>query len=231
MVSGRQLVSKVVTKSPVAPFRRFRAANRPVERDDMVRIGTEYGGWAVPNSLIEKSWTVYCAGVGLDATFDLGLIERYGCVVHAFDPTPSTIEYVKSLSVDPSSFILHPYALWSADGDLHLFSPDYSDTNFSAINLHGTSTGFTAPCRSLTSLMQEFGHDRIDLLKLDIEGAEYAVLEAVLDGSVRPTVLCVEFHKTGWRIARMVQTVKKLQKLGYSSAWVEGYNVTFVSGG
>jgi Methyltransferase FkbM domain len=78
--------------------------------------------------------------------------------------------------------------------------------------------------------MRELGHDRIDLLKLDIEGAEFAVLDAVIDGSVRPTVLCVEFHKSGWRIGQMVQTVKKLHRLGYSSAWVEGYNVTFVSG-
>jgi hypothetical protein len=92
MVNGRELVRGVVLRSPLAPFRRFRAANRPVKRADMVRIGTEYGGWAVPDSLIDESWTVYCGGVGLDATFDLGFIERYGCAVHAFDPTPSTIE-------------------------------------------------------------------------------------------------------------------------------------------
>jgi FkbM family methyltransferase len=230
MVSGREAVRSFVLRSPAAPFRRFRAANRPVERADMVRIGTEYGGWAVPGSLIEASWTVYCGGVGLDATFDLGLTERYGCAVHAFDPTPSTIEYVKSLNADPSTFIFHQCALWSEDGELHLFSPDYSDSNFSATNLHGTSTGFTAQSRSLQSLMRELGHDRIDLLKLDIEGAEFAVLDAVIDGWVRPTVLCVEFHKAGWRIGQMVQTVKKLHRLGYSSAWVEGYNVTFVSG-
>ena len=196
----------------------------------MVRIGTDYGGWAVPDSLIEESWTVYLGGVGLDATFDLGLIERYGCVVYAFDPTPSTIDYVKALNAAPSKFRFYPWALWFEDGELHLFSPDYSDSNFSAINLHSTETGFTVPCRSVPSLIDELGPEPMDLLNLDIEGAEYAVLDAVIDGTVTPTVLCVEFHSPGRRIRRMVQTVKKLRARGYKAVWVEEFNVTFVSG-
>ena len=39
--------------------------------------------------------------------------------------------------------------------------------------------------------MRELGHDHIDLLKLDIEGAEFAVLEKMTAESVRPKIICV----------------------------------------
>ena len=82
--------------------------------------------------------------------------------------------------------------------------------------------------------MRELGHEHIDFLKLDIEGAEYEVLQSVLAGTVAPYVLCVEFHKTnGIRsvldgIRPMVETVRKLNRRGYTPVWVDGYDVTFV---
>lgn len=41
--------------------------------------------------------------------------------------------------------------------------------------------------------MKEFGHTKIDLLKLDIEGAEIVVLNHMLDQKIYPTYLCIEF--------------------------------------
>ena len=78
-----------------------RSARRVVLRTNSVqpelelqRIGSEYGGWIVPTALLREDWICYCGGVGEDITFDLGLIERYGCTVHAFDPTPRAISFV-----------------------------------------------------------------------------------------------------------------------------------------
>lgn len=216
-------------RTPLAPYRRFRAASRVVLRADMVRIGTDYGGWTVPDSLIGDSWTVYSAGVGNDASFDLGLIERYGCTVHAFDPTPSSIRYVQALAVDPTRFRFYPWGLWSEDRKIPLYAAKFGDSNLSAINLHGTATSFAAPCRSLQSIKHQLGHDHIDFLKLDIEGAEYEVLRSIIAGDDEPKVLCVEFHKPGWRIQRMVESLKKLRRRGYRVVWVDGYDVTLVS--
>ena len=43
--------------------------------------------------------------------------------------------------------------------------------------------------------MAELQHDRIDLLKLDVEGAEYEVLKPLFRGDLKVRVLCVDFHK------------------------------------
>jgi hypothetical protein len=42
--------------------------------------------------------------------------------------------------------------------------------------------------------MSELGHRSIDILKMDIEGAEYQVLEDVLTSEIRPHQILVEFH-------------------------------------
>jgi FkbM family methyltransferase len=196
----------------------------------MVRIGSDYGGWTLPEDLIEESWICYCGGVGTDVTFDLGLIERYGCTIHAFDPTPSSVRYVRETVSDEHRFRFYPWGLWSADCEMRFYAPSFGESNFSVSNLQHTKGYFEAHCRSLQSIMRELGHDHVDLLKLDIEGAEYEVLRSVLDGNPAPVVICVEFHKTrGFRIGRMAGAVRALRSRGYVPVHVSGYDVTFAS--
>lgn len=43
--------------------------------------------------------------------------------------------------------------------------------------------------------MQNFNHSRLDLLKIDIEGAEYTVLNQILNENIQINLLCVEFDQ------------------------------------
>ena len=87
-------------------------------------------------------------------------------------------------------------ALWSSDGSSSSTARRTSTATIASANLqHGTST-LEVGGRSLTSLMEENGHHRIDLLKMDVEGAEYDVLESVDVAALGVAVLCVEFHAT-----------------------------------
>lgn len=223
----RATLERFALKTPLAPFRRFRRALRVRPRGDLVRLGSDYGGWTVPGDLVEPSWVCYSGGVGDDITFDLEFVERFGCEIDAFDPTPSSIEYVRIASAGEQRFHFHAWGVWSEDATVRFYAPDYSDTNFSAVNLHSTEDYFAAPCRSLPSIMRELGHDRIDLLKLDIEGAEYGVLAALIESDIRPTVLCVEFHKTSG-IRPMLRAARRMRAIGYDAVAVDGYDVTFV---
>jgi hypothetical protein len=42
--------------------------------------------------------------------------------------------------------------------------------------------------------MSKLNHDHIDLLKMDIEGAEYAVLADILNSGIKIKQLLIEFH-------------------------------------
>jgi hypothetical protein len=62
-------------------------------------------------------------GVGEDIRFDLALIARYGCTVHAMDPVPRAAEYAHSAAAGEPRFIFHQLALWSRDETLTFHPP------------------------------------------------------------------------------------------------------------
>lgn len=197
-------------------------------RSDLVRLGSQYGGWIVPAAAVQEDSICYCAGVGEDVSFDLALMERFGCEVHAFDPTPRAIEFVGRNAADVRGFHFHPVGIWERDEQLRFYAPSNPDhVSHSVMNLQQTDSFFEAPCRSLPSLMKELGHARIDLLKLDIEGAEQRVLAAMLKEGVTARVLCVEFDEAtlAWtpeRKQRIATTAESLASQGYVLVAQEG---------
>jgi hypothetical protein len=74
--------------------------------------------------------------------------------------------------------------------------------------------------------MLELGHTRLDLLKLDIEGAESEVIDDLLVRGPLPKILCVEFDRPE-PIRRMRTRLQRLSDAGYLVRAVEGLNVTF----
>lgn len=190
---------------------------------ELERHGTAYGGWIIPAASLDTESVVYSGGIGEDASFDLAVIEQYGCKVWAFDPTPRAAEYAATL--DEPRFVFVPVGLWSEDSVQQFHAPPQVGwVSHSIANLHDTLPSFSAECRTLESLMGELGHDHIDLLKLDIEGAEYPVLRQLLAGGVRPRTVCVELHAAGG--LNRGRLLLALRRAGYIAVAAEGWNVT-----
>lgn len=166
------------------------------KRSDARRLGSDYGGWTVPLDLLDQSSICYLAGTGLDVSFDLELIDLLGCRVYAFDPTPGAVDYVRKTVPADAPYSFEPIGLWSENATKQFYAPrDSSAISHSIVNLQGTEDYFEAPCETVPTVMQRYGHQHIDLLKLDIEGAEYDVLDQMLRANVYPAVLCVEFDQ------------------------------------
>jgi FkbM family methyltransferase len=159
----------------------------------LVHIGTVYGGWVVPEGVIEPDWVCYCAGAGDDITFELGLIERYGCTVVAFDPAPESAEHVRHAAAGVDRLTFLPVGIGPYDGNADMYVAENPDhMALSAANIQATDSTVNVPVRSLPSVMRQLGHDRVDLLKLDLEGWEYEVLPALDLGRMGVRVLAVE---------------------------------------
>lgn len=199
------------------------------------RIGSEYGGWLVPVNRIPQNAVCYLVGVGEDITFDLGLIARFGCEVFAFDPTPRAKRHVESHAKDTPAFHFYNYGLWIKDEVIRFYAhANPASTSFSITNLHQTADFFEAPCRRISSIMRELGHQKLDVLKLDVEGAEYEVLNSILEDRIEAGILFVEydeFHSKryeGYR-ERIRASVRQLQSHGYQLVAVKPKcNYTFV---
>lgn len=231
---GALLRRAVVAVRQRVRARAFAARTKLTPREDLVRMGTAYGGWAVPGSLLDSRSACYLAGIGKDITFDLGLIARFGCTVHALDPVPAAIEYAREAAAAEPRFVLHPCGLWSQDGTISFYShrePGF--VSHSATDMHETGASFQAPVRSVESLMREQGHQRVDLLKLSVEGSEYEIIDHVLEASLDVRALCVEFAQPA--PSRPVRRVlARLRRAGYQPVAASfqpfGWKLTLVRG-
>jgi FkbM family methyltransferase len=165
--------------------------------------------------------------VGEDITFDLALHER-GCTVVAIDPVPRAAAHVAAHGPRDDRFLFIPAGLAARDGVVSFYAPqDPAHVSYSMTNLQRTGTAEELPVKSLRSIMADTSHERIDILKMDIEGAEYDVLNQIIDGGPLPPVLCVEFDQPA-PLTKTLWTVIRLRRRGYLVAKVERFNVTFL---
>lgn len=219
------------------------------------RLGSRYGGWGIPVGSINASSICYLVGVGEDVTFDLSLIEKYNCHVHLFDPTPRSIKHIANLRaafkrgetidakpkgtypiVPAIEQLLHfyPLGIWNEDTTVKFFAPKIkSHVSHSILNLRETKQYFLGECQKLSTVMHRLGHAHIDLLKLDIEGAEYNVLQDIVDEDLDVRIICVEFDEVVSGKPRATKranaTIQQLKSKGYKVYMLQGYaEVLFV---
>ena len=65
--------------------------------------------------------------------------------------------------------------------------------------------------------MAELGHDKLDILKMDIEGAEYDVIDSLVVSGIRPRQMLVEFNHRfgGVGIGKSKNAIETLRQNGY----------------
>lgn len=180
------------------------------------RHGTVYGGWNImPNSLNSDS-IIYSFGIGEDISFDISIIRKYGCKVYGFDPTLRVVEWIKKQDLY-DKFLFYPIALSEKDGLMTFYSPK-DELNVSHTIIKNTdSKAVEVECKCIESISNMLNHTNIDLLKMDIEGFEYSVLENMLSSKIRPKQLLIEFHHFYPEIGniRTENIIKLLEKNSY----------------
>ena len=83
---------------------------------------------------------------------------------------------------------------------------------------------------SIKNIMKTYNHNKIDLLKLDIEGSEIDVLNQMLDDEIYPIYLCIEFDlllkkKDSNQLTHKL--VQRLQNNNYKILENKNLNITF----
>jgi len=156
--------------------------------------------------------------MGTDSTFDLSMIQTLGVAIHAFDPTPGSIDYLRTTPL-PDGYHWHQIGLAGHDGRARFFPPA-NPAHISHTLLAPTQAqrrAIEVEVRRLSTVMRDLGHQFIDVLKMDIEGAEYDVLDEILDRRLPVRQILVEFHHrfTGIGADRTRRAVERLNTAGY----------------
>lgn len=225
----------------------------------MEKLGTEYGGWYVPlNMSLNSNSIVYSGGVGEDISFDIKLQSKYNCNIYLIDPTYKAIkhydemkkyyidvnsqcitgniqnDYLNCIKYDKPNFDKIYYlniGLWNKDETLKFFkqtNPEYVSQSL-VENMFGNEYDLINT-KTIKQLMEQNGHDHIDLLKLDIEGAEIKVINNMLDENIYPKYVLIEFDLFLKRKDNDNSTHRVIQRLldnNYSILKDDNCNITF----
>ena len=225
----------------------------------MKRYGTAYGGWNLPEAIaLDKDSIVYSGGVGEDISFDILIHDKFKSKLFLIDPTKRSFthfeeiqEYFKTKHPVFSGNIQKDYlqtianchpnfqkfvyvhkGLWSEQGVRNLYHPTNAKyVSHTLINHMYSDTYDIVEVDSIQNIMRLFGHSKIDLLKLDIEGSEIVVLTQMLKDAIFPNYILVEFdlklkgHDLTKETERIIQT---LQTNGYTMMDNSNWNCLFV---
>jgi FkbM family methyltransferase len=186
-----------------------------VEMPGLVDLGTTYGGWIVPAEAVEPSWVCYSVGIGGDISFDLELIRRFSATVRSFDPVAGYVHDAITQASGEAGFSAHQAAIATADGPIRMqVTHDPQSRSVSSAGLYDSHEFVEVPGRTLASLMEELGDDRIDLLKLDVEGSEYELLPTLDLPALGVKVFATQLHHTG-TVRDAHSLIARLRNLGY----------------
>lgn len=204
-------------------------------RHTLVSMGnpTTGCGWTFHPGGLGPASVVYSGGVGNDISFEHALVERFGCQVVLFDPSPTGTATMAKPENQLPQFRYFPVGLAGREGHLTL-APPLNPEEGSWFMHGGSARTIQVPCTDLGSLMHRSGHTHVDLLKLDIEGTEYEVLDDLLKSRIPVRQICVEFHHgmlPGIRRSQSIRAMLRLLARGYQLLSQDGNNHTFLRRG
>ena len=204
-------------------FYRLLARRPGLELEAFGDVSRNYAWTVCPENLEEKS-AVISAGAGHDISFELALIRRFGCRVILLDPSPTGMATMALPENQHPNLLFVPAALVGCDRKITLHPPANPEEG-SYSSVVGTKTGPTVDGLSLRTLMKKHGIGQIDLLKIDIEGAEYEVMDSVLRHKLPIPQICVEYHNKVLPGIRTSSTARSLLQF-----WVGGWRILHKSG-
>lgn len=166
-------------------------------------------------SLITSGGLVIDAGAHR-CEFANAMAEKYGVSVISLEPNDA----ISPSYIHPRVTLMRA-ALAGQDGEA-IFAVDDNPEASRIIHSKGSEpvAGHSVQTRSLASLLDEFDATRVELLKLDVEGAEYeALLGAPQELLARFKQISVEFHPFNARrpadLARIRAVIGRMRELGF----------------
>jgi FkbM family methyltransferase len=174
---GRALYEQHYYRMPLYDFMAASARNPdllvdvPIDEDSVVLdVGAFRGEWS------ERVW------------------QRNRPTIHAFEPSPGAHQRAADAFAGNAKVHVHPFGLGGADSVLPLTLDGPGSSVFGGGSAFGR---VEVQIRDVIGVLDELGIDAIDLLKINIEGGEYDLLDRLDEAGWLPRIrlLLIQFHE------------------------------------
>ena len=146
------------------------------------------------------------------------MLDRYGCRVWAFEPDPTSFPHLVERVGHRPGVTCCEYGLGGSDATAELTLAAFGSSIYGAEGAFGMRT---VRIRDVAAVLAELGVDRIDLLKVNIEGGEYDLLDRVIACGALPRVrqLVVQFHEWHPGAYRRRRAIRRALAGSHRAVW------------
>lgn len=175
-------------------------------------------------------------GCGYMAELSQYLIQKYKLTAYAVDPTEKHASDIRELVIQYSPHLIHlPYAITSSNEEIVFFETlDHESGSLYEDHCHIVKDNirkYKVQGRNLSTLLKELGLTKVDLLKLDLEGAEYELIaNLTAEDIIAVDQLFIEFHHHAFKRIHRKDTRKAvsiIKSLGFKAFTLDSHNYLF----
>ena len=229
-------MKKIVKRTMKQIQRKCRRIKLKLEGNEYKKwFGSDYGGFFVREKILKnrEHVIVYSCGVGTDISFDVAIMKKYKqSKIFAFDPTPISIKWIEKQQL-PDNFYFFPVGISDKNGLEKMYFPKNYGVSYGVFSWDSTNQDeILVEMQTIEKIAEELGHTFIDILKMDIEGSEFVVLNSLDFKKVQFGQILVEFHERFLENGNNVleKTIAFLEENGYECFAVsDDFEYSFVN--
>lgn len=189
---------------------------KPNKNSKLVRLGRNHdGGYVVDSSIIENCNILITFGLGPDWSFELDYIKKNDDVkIYMYDYSVSSLPYIKDLIKYFRRFITFRTKYKSVSDRMGYLKNYLSFFKIKNVNFFKEKITFPVKEKidaDIDKVFSRIPHNEKVVLKSDIEGSEYEVIDQIVSYSDRIEMLIFEFHWLDKNEEIFLESVKKLQ--------------------
>ncbi len=204
-------------------------------KKDFKAYGRNHGKYFLPKlkNCKNDKWII-SAGVGDNITFDIEML-NLGYKIIFIDPTPLAIKYFKNnfdREFYKKKFLFYKKGLWKIKTNLKFFYSDKNIISNTISNYNQSNKSIDIETITIDDIMIKNKIESFFLIKLDIEGAELAIVDYIFQKKIKPHYLLIEFDFLKQQnlfkvIIVLFDLLKKLKKLNFKIIYIDNLNFTF----
>jgi len=195
---------------------------KPKKSYNFIRLGNKYdGGYLLGNTTIQNSSSLISFGISLDISFEKNFYELTQKKIYMYDRS-----HYKYYFRDEFLLSLNELRRFKFSKTFNAIKKYFQIKNFTKENIFSVKT---ITYNSLTNILKTIDDNINILLKIDIEGSEYRVIECLLKNQSKLEGLIIEFHDIDLHEKKIIDFINIFElKLTHTHA--NNFGITDVNG-
>ena len=188
---------------------------KPIKTQKLLRLGRKCdGGYVVNIDIVKKCNTLISFGMGSDWSFELDYIKKNNnASIHIYDYTVSASPYIKEIFKYFRRFITFRQSYSAFSERLKYFYHYKKFLGLKNVNFYKEKITDQPQSKIDSDIQKVFRRIQEEevILKCDIEGTEYKIIDQILEYKDRVQMLIFEFHWIDKNEKIFLEAIKKIK--------------------